>query len=74
LDAVSGAITSVVGKCYTLDTYSEHALSDGSTSRAASYVSIKNAKGTSWGAGIDSDIVFSSVKALVSAINRMLAE
>ena len=74
LDAVSGAITSVVGKCYTLDTYSEHALSDGSTSRAASYVSIKNAKGTSWGAGVDSDIVFSSVKALVSAINRMLAE
>ena len=74
LDAVSGAIISVIGKCYTLDTYSEHALSDGSTSRAASYVSIKNEKGTSWGAGIDSDIVFSSVKALVSAINRMLAE
>ena len=74
LDAVSGAIISVIGKCYTLDTYSEHALSDGSTSRAASYVSIKNAKGTSWGAGIDSDIVFSSVKALVSAINRMLSE
>ena len=73
LDAVSGAISSVIGKCYTLDTYSEHALEDGSTSRAASYVSIKNENGVSWGAGIDSDIVFSSVKALVSAINRMLA-
>lgn len=72
LDAVSGAITSVIGKCYMIDSYSEHALEDGSTSRAVSYVSIKNGDGTSWGAGIDSDIVISSVKALVSAINRML--
>ena len=72
LDAVSGAITSVIGKCYMIDSYSEHALEDGSTSRAVSYVSIKNGSGTSWGAGIDSDIVLSSVKALVSAINRML--
>ena len=72
LDAVSGAITSVIGKCYMIDSYSEHALEDGSTSRAVSYVSIKNGNGTSWGAGIDSDIVISSVKALVSAINRML--
>ena len=72
LDAVSGAITSVIGKCYMFDSYSEHALEDGSTSRAVSYVSIKNGDGTSWGAGIDSDIVISSVKALVSAINRML--
>ena len=28
---------------------------------------------TYWGAGVDSDIILSSVYALVSAVNRMLA-
>ncbi|MBQ5824685.1 MAG: hypothetical protein IIW48_07735, partial [Clostridia bacterium] len=50
------------------------ALEDGSTSRAASYGAIKeNETGKMfWGVGIDSDIIISSVKALVSAVNRML--
>ncbi len=73
LDAVSNAIKSVVGDIYSLESYTEHALEDGSHSAAASYVSVKNAKGkTYWGAGIDSDIVVSSIKALVSAVNRMI--
>ncbi len=72
LDAVSNAISSVVGNVYTLDSYSEHALEDGTTSRAASYVSVKDAAGKlTWGVGIHSDIIESSVNALVSAINRM---
>lgn len=75
LDSVSNAIKSVIGKIYTLDSYSEHALDDGSTSLAASYVSVKDENGKRfWGVGIDSDIVLSSVKALVSAVNRMLNE
>jgi len=75
LDSVSNAIKSVIGNMYTLDSYSEHALDDGSTSLAASYVSVKNSDGKRfWGVGIDSDIVLSSVKALVSAVNRMLKE
>ncbi len=74
LDAVSNAISSVMGNCYALDSYSEHALEDGTTSRAASYVSVKDQDGKlTWGVGIHSDIMESSVKALVSAINRMLA-
>ncbi len=74
LDAVSNAIKSVIGDVYTLESYTEHALEDGSTSRAASYVSIKNKESGKvyWGAGIDSDIIISSVKALVSAINIMI--
>lgn len=74
LDAVSNAIKSVIGDIYTLESYTEHALEDGSTSRAASYVSIKNKESGKvyWGAGIDSDIIISSVKALVSAINIMI--
>ena len=74
LDAVSNAIKTVVGDTYSLESYTEHALEDGSTSRAASYVAIKeNETGKMfWGVGIDSDIIISSVKALVSAVNRML--
>jgi len=73
LDAVSNAIKSVVGDIYSLESYTEHALEDGSHSAAASYVSVKNADGKAyWGAGIDSDIVVSSIKALVSAVNRMI--
>ncbi len=72
LDAVSNAIISVIGELYTLDSYAEHALEDGTTSRAASYVSVKDASGKlTWGVGIHSDIMESSVNALVSAINRM---
>ena len=75
LDAVSNAIDSVLTKKYTLENYTEHAIEDGTSSRAASYVSIKDEEGkTTWGAGIDSDIIVSSVKALVSAINRMMED
>ena len=73
LDAVSNAIKSVLGNIYTLESYTEHALEDSSHSSAASYVSVKDKSGkVHWGAGIDSDIIVSSIKALVSAVNRML--
>ena len=59
---------------YVLTTYTEHALETGATSQAASYVGIETPDGSVfWGAGIDSDIILSSVYALVSAVNRMLA-
>ncbi len=73
LDAVSNAIKSVIGSIYSLESYSEHAIENGTSSQAASYVSVKNAQGeVFWGVGIDDDIIMSSVKALVSAVNRML--
>lgn len=75
LDAVSNAIKSVIGCPYTLENYSEHAIEGHSSSRAASYVSVRDGAGASYyGAGIDSDIIVSSVKALVCAVNRMLAK
>ncbi len=74
LDAVSGAIKSVIGNIYTLETYSEHAIEDSTKSRAASYVSVKDQNGkVYWGAGVDEDIIVSSIKALVCAVNRMFA-
>lgn len=73
LDAVTDALASVTKHSYVLETYTEHALEVSSKSQAASYVGLKGEDGkVSWGVGIDSDIIVSSVKALVSAINRMM--
>jgi len=72
LDAVSNALkTGPVKQDYTFVTYSEHALSSDSTSLAAAYVAIADNNGkTFWGVGTHEDIIFASIKALVSALNR----
>ncbi|MCL2231079.1 MAG: 2-isopropylmalate synthase, partial [Treponema sp.] len=72
LDAVSNALkTSPFKVDYTFVTYSEHALSGDSDSLAAAYVAIADSKGKLfWGVGTHEDIIFASIKALVSALNR----
>ena len=74
LDAVSNAIKSLTGIDYVLDNYTQHALEGKTTSQAASYVSISSNGKTYFGAGVDSDIIVASIKALVSAINIMLSK
>ena len=74
LDAVSNAVRSYTNADYSLNSYSEHALEVGSASKAVSYVEIVSGSGKSfWGTGIDNDIITSSVKALISAVNNMLS-
>ena len=72
LDCVSTAIKQVTGKTYVLESYVEHALEEKSSSKAASYICIVCDGKSYWGAGIHNDIMTSSVRALVSAINRAL--
>ena len=72
LDCVNAAIRQVTGKEYVLEIYVEHALEEKSSSKAASYICIVADGKAYWGAGIHTDIMTSSVKALVSAVNRML--
>ena len=73
LDAVSNAIKEHFNLSYTIVTYEEHALTQGSDSRACSYVGISDNKGkVFWGAGVHTDIVTSSIDALISAVNRMV--
>ena len=73
LDAVSNAIRSYTELDFSVNTYTEHALQIGSTSEAVSYVEITDTQGSSyWGTGIDNDIIVSSIKALVSAVNNMM--
>ena len=72
LDAISTALQSNLRVKYSDLTYSEHALDQGQSSRAISYISIKGENGeTVWGVGLDTDIITSSVLALISAINRL---
>ena len=72
LDAVSNAIKMYFGISYELAVYEEHAISEGSSSKAAAYVEIICKGKNYWGVGIDEDIITSSIAALVSAANKML--
>lgn len=75
LDAVNNALRSYTGLNFNLNSYTEHALEVGSASKAVSYVEIVDDNGNSyWGTGIDNDIIISSIKALVSAVNNKLRE
>ena len=71
LDAVSNAIKAYFGISYELSVYEEHAISRGSSSKAAAYVGISHQGKLYWGVGIDEDIIKSSIAALVSAANRL---
>ncbi len=57
---------------FEITNYSEHALSSGEEAVAISYIQIKQAGGRScWGAGVDTNIELASVKAVLSALNRL---
>ncbi len=71
LDAVCNALCDRYHPGFSVATYKEHALEKGSKSSAVSYIEISDGKTSSWGVGIDTDIMTSSVNALVSAINRL---
>lgn len=71
LDAVCNALCDRYHPGFSVSTYKEHALEKGSKSRAISYIEISNGETSSWGAGRNTDIMTSSVYALISAINRL---
>lgn len=74
LDAVSNAIKTFFGMSYQLAVYEEHAVSKGSSSRAAAYVGVMCEGQLYWGVGVDEDIIKASIAALASAANKLAAE
>ncbi|WP_307223708.1 2-isopropylmalate synthase [Pectinatus haikarae] len=73
LDAVSNALQKELKINYSNLIYSEHAMEIGSSSRAMAYIGITGENGKNvWGAGMDTDIITASVKALISAVNKLL--
>ncbi len=74
LDAVSNAVKTYFGVSYELSVYEEHAISKGSSSKAAAYVGIVCGGKHYWGVGVDEDIIKASIAALVSAANKLTYE
>lgn len=73
LDAVSNAIKKCFVIDYELTNYEQHSLAKGSSSRAISYVGLAHGGKIYWGAGVDEDIIKSSIMALVVAVNKLIS-
>jgi 2-isopropylmalate synthase len=68
------AFVNALGLDVRLMDYHEHAIGSGANARAACYVELRVGNGpTLFGAGIDSNIVTASFKAVLSAVNRHIA-
>jgi len=77
----NGLISSVVstirdsfGLSLEIEDYTEHAMGQGTSVKAAAYVECQTADGkTVWGVGIDEDVATASVRAVLSAANALRA-
>ena len=70
MSSVIAALNDAGGPELDIVDYSEHAIGQGTDTRAAAYVECKTADGrTIFGAGIDQDVATASVRAILSAAN-----
>lgn len=75
LDACVHMLRDTFGLAYDIKDYQEHAMETGSDSAAAAYILVKKTDGTElFGVGKSKSITKASIFALVSAINRSLAQ
>ena len=75
IDAFCHAMVKYIGINFEIVNYSEHSMEYGTKSRAISYIQLSTDKGgVFYGAGISSNITESSLRAVVSAANKILAE
>lgn len=66
------ALVSAGAPPFSVAYYKEHALSAGTEASAIAYIQIKTTDGrTKWGAGVDTNIELASMKAVLSALNRL---
>jgi 2-isopropylmalate synthase len=70
VDAFVAAMGTRGVKVEVLD-YAEHALTAGGDSKAAAYVECQIGEDILWGVGIDPSITTASLKAIISAVNRV---
>jgi 2-isopropylmalate synthase len=70
ISAFCDALGSIGVEVRVLD-YTEHALSAGSDAQAAAFVECEVGEQVLWGVGIDTNTVTASLKAVLSAINRV---
>ncbi|MBR6311431.1 MAG: 2-isopropylmalate synthase [Oscillospiraceae bacterium] len=74
IDAFFNAISDLTISRYHFVSYSEHAVSSGSDSRAAAYIQLETPDGGSvFGVGLSHNIYLASIRGIISAINRGVA-
>lgn len=72
IDALYDALKTIGAAEYDFLSYDQHALSSGSDSRAIAYIQLRNQSGqTCFGVGTSKDIRKASLRALISAVNRI---
>lgn len=75
LDALCNALRKTLNVEFEICNYHEHALARSSSSKAAAYIAIKTCKDEIyWGVGVDANISTASLYALISAVDRKLAD
>ncbi len=76
IDAVKRGLAMATGMQLRVLDYNEHALQSGSNAQAASYIHLmdNNTGKTTFGVGISSNITRASLRAMFSAVNRLLGE
>lgn len=72
IDAFVKALKTTLGIEFSVENYDEHALNQGSDSFAVAYIRLVTPdKKSTFGAAIDTNISFASIKAVLSALNRL---
>lgn len=75
IDAFFNAMKKIGVDKYKFRSYSQHAISEGSDSKAVSYIELKTPQGKNiFGVGIDHNVNYSSILGVLNAINRNEAE
>ncbi|PZO88155.1 MAG: 2-isopropylmalate synthase [Sphingomonas sanxanigenens] len=74
ISSVLGALSDAYGIDLDVSDYSEHAIGHGAGAQAAAYVECRTREGrTVFGAGVDTDVATASVRAVLSAANRLVS-
>ncbi|MFA6535966.1 MAG: 2-isopropylmalate synthase [Candidatus Paceibacterota bacterium] len=69
---VQALLTQALADYFTVVSYHEHSLGVGESAEAIAYVQIENSKGwRCWGAGTDTNSENASIRAILSALNRL---
>lgn len=75
IDAFVSALSQRLGVKIQIMDYHEHALGEGANARAATYIDLRvGDQGPLFGVGIDPNIVTASLKAVLSGVNRAMAQ
>jgi len=74
IDAFVQALGEAVGESIRVLDYHEHAVDAGANARAVAYLEMRIGERTLFGVGMDANIVTASLKAIVSGLQRAMAD